>query len=138
MPGSINYVMLPILEFWRYVNGGGDARELADRLLSGEAPEGSFARQLLDAAEAFRAKKSLAGSAGAAKRWADSPKAAAQPPKTSEMYDFCRAHGLDEADARDWWDIHANRGWKDKDGKPIKVWRAALAAYCNAKRRSRR
>lgn len=52
------------------------------------------------------------------------------PPSTAEMYDFAEAARLSEADAREWWELCTERGWKDRSGKPIRDWKKACERYC--------
>ena len=59
----------------------------------------------------------------------DSPKVS-ETPTTSELYDFAEAARLSEADAREWWELCTERGWKDRSGKPIRDWKKACERYC--------
>ena len=59
----------------------------------------------------------------------DSPKVS-ETPTTAELYDFAEAARLSEADAREWWELCTERGWKDRYGKPIRDWKAACERYC--------
>lgn len=52
------------------------------------------------------------------------------PPSTAELYDFSEAARLSEADAREWWELCTERGWKDRSGKPIRDWKKACERYC--------
>ena len=52
------------------------------------------------------------------------------PPSTAELYDFAEAARLSEADAREWWELCTERGWKDRSGKPIRDWKKACDRYC--------
>ena len=52
------------------------------------------------------------------------------PPTTAELYDFAEAARLNEADAREWWELCTERGWKDRYGKPIRNWKKACERYC--------
>ena len=52
------------------------------------------------------------------------------PPSTAELYDFAEAARLSEADAREWWELCNERGWKDRYGKPIRDWKKACERYC--------
>ena len=52
------------------------------------------------------------------------------PPTTAELYDFAEAARLNEADAREWWELCTERGWKDRSGKPIRNWKKACERYC--------
>ena len=59
----------------------------------------------------------------------DSPKVS-ETPTTAELYDFAEAARLSEADAREWWELCTERGWKDRSGKPIRYWKKACERYC--------
>lgn len=51
-------------------------------------------------------------------------------PSTAELYDFAEDARLSEADAREWWELCTERGWKDRSGKPIRNWKKACERYC--------
>ena len=59
----------------------------------------------------------------------DSPKVS-ETPTTAELYDFAEAARLSESDAREWWELCTERGWKDRSGKPIRNWKKACERYC--------
>ena len=59
----------------------------------------------------------------------DSPKVS-ETPTTAMLYDFAAAARLSEADAREWWELCTERGWKDRYGKPIRNWKKACERYC--------
>ena len=59
----------------------------------------------------------------------DSPEVS-ETPTTAELYDFAEAARLSEADAREWWELCTERGWKDRYGKPIRNWKKACERYC--------
>ena len=59
----------------------------------------------------------------------DSPEVS-EIPTTAELYDFAEAARLSEADAREWWELCTERGWKDRSGKPIRNWKKACERYC--------
>ena len=59
----------------------------------------------------------------------DSPEVS-EIPTTAELYDFAEAARLSEADAREWWELCTERGWKDRSGKPIRYWKKACERYC--------
>lgn len=59
----------------------------------------------------------------------DSPEVS-ETPTTAELYDFAEAARLSEADAREWWELCTERGWKDRSGKPIRNWKKACERYC--------
>ena len=52
------------------------------------------------------------------------------PTTTAELYDFVEAARLSEADAREWWELCTERGWKDRFGNPIRDWKKACERYC--------
>ena len=52
------------------------------------------------------------------------------PTTTAELYDFVEAARLSEADAREWWELCTERGWKDRYGNPIRDWKKACERYC--------
>ena len=60
---------------------------------------------------------------------ANSPEVS-ETPSTAELYDFAEAARLSEADAREWWELCTERGWKDRYGKPIRDWKKACERYC--------
>ena len=60
---------------------------------------------------------------------ANSPEVS-ETPTTAELYDFAEAARLSEADAREWWELCTERGWKDRYGKPIRNWKKACERYC--------
>lgn len=61
---------------------------------------------------------------------ADGSASRSLPPSTAELYDFAEAARLSEADAREWWELCTDRGWKDRYGKPIRDWKKACERYC--------
>ena len=55
-------------------------------------------------------------------------------PTTEQLYDFARAENLDEADARDWYEMTVvDRAGHDRYGKPITNWKAACKRFCKSK-----
>ena len=55
-------------------------------------------------------------------------------PSKEQLYDFARAENLDEADARDWYEMTVvDRAGHDRDGKPITNWKAALKRFCKSR-----
>lgn len=63
---------------------------------------------------------------------------AATPPDAEDMYAFTFKEGLDEFDAREWFEMSASRGWTDRNGNPIANWKGAMRRYCEAKARRRK
>lgn len=61
------------------------------------------------------------------------PNSSKSYPTKEEVYAFAQDRCLDEDDAREWFEIHAARGFKDKDGHPIKRWQGAVTMYCVSK-----
>ena len=80
----------------------------------------------------------IGGSAASAGRSPRSPRAGevsdspevSETPTTAELYDYAEAARLNEADAREWWELCTERGWKDRSGKPIRNWKKACERYC--------
>ena len=80
----------------------------------------------------------IGGSAASAGRSHRSPRAGesanspevSETPTTAMLYDFAAAARLNEADAREWWELCTERGWKDRYGKPIRDWKKACERYC--------
>lgn len=55
-------------------------------------------------------------------------------PTTEQLYDFARLENLDEADARDWYEMTVvDRSGNDREGKPITNWKAALKRFCKSR-----
>ena len=52
------------------------------------------------------------------------------PTTTADLYDFVEAARLSETDAREWWELCTERGWKDRYGNPIRDWKKACERYC--------
>lgn len=55
------------------------------------------------------------------------------PPTKEEVYAFAEEHHLDDIIAREWFEMHQERGFKDKNGKSIVNWKGALTRYCKAR-----
>lgn len=62
---------------------------------------------------------------------------AQQSPTTEELYDFCVDNGIDEADARECFEMCAERGWKDKNGKNIVDWKKFIQGFCESRQEKR-
>lgn len=94
---------------------------------AGRAPRSPRAGEVSDSPE-------VSESSDAANRCFASPAegsaARSLPPSTAELYDFAESARLSEADAREWWELCTERGWKDRSGKPIRNWKAACERYC--------
>ena len=87
---------------------------------------GESADPLLDGGSAASAGRSIPPRVGES---ANSPEVS-ETPTTAELYDFAAAARLSEADAREWWELCTERGWKDRYGKPIRNWKKACERYC--------
>ncbi|MBR6448394.1 MAG: hypothetical protein IKS96_07075 [Fibrobacter sp.] len=60
-------------------------------------------------------------------------------PSWEEFLEFVDGEGLDYTDAREWWEMTMeDREGKDRDGNPIRNWKAALQGYCKTKTENRR
>lgn len=58
-------------------------------------------------------------------------------PDSEDLYEHVASEGLDEFDARQWFEMCSDRGWKDRYGNPIGNWKGALKRFCDAKARRR-
>lgn len=58
-------------------------------------------------------------------------------PDSEDLYEHVAEEGLDEFDARQWFEMCSDRGWKDRYGNPIGNWKGALKRFCDAKARRR-
>ena len=58
-------------------------------------------------------------------------------PSTQDLYDFCADNGLDEADARDCFEMSTERGWKDQNGKQIVDWKKFVIGFCESRQNKR-
>ena len=59
-------------------------------------------------------------------------------PSKEEFYDFVRAEGLDEADARDWFEMTVvDRDGRDRDGRRIGNWKGACRKFCKSRKDGR-
>lgn len=56
-----------------------------------------------------------------------------KPPTKEEVYAFAEEHQLDDIIAREWLELHQERGFKDKNGKTLINWKGALTRYCKAR-----
>ena len=59
-----------------------------------------------------------------------------KPKDREEFKQFVFEANLHIAIAEDWYALHEERGWKFKDGTPIKDWRAALTAYVHSREKA--
>ena len=60
-----------------------------------------------------------------------------RPPSTEELYNFCDDNDLDSADARDCFEMCAEREWKDQNGKQIVDWKKFVTGFCESRRQKR-
>lgn len=58
-------------------------------------------------------------------------------PTTQELYNFCVDNELDEADARDCFEMCRERDWKDQNGKQIVNWRKFITGFCESRQHKR-
>ena len=87
-------------------------------------------RQLANGSKGGRPRKNSPDTRGGSASPAGCAAGKRIPPSTAELYDFAEAARLSEADAREWWELCTERGWKDRSGKPIRDWKAACERYC--------
>ena len=59
-------------------------------------------------------------------------------PTTQDLYNFCADNELDEADARDCFEMCSEREWKDHDGKQIVDWKKFIRGFCDYRQNKRR
>lgn len=60
-----------------------------------------------------------------------------RPPSTEDLYNFCEDNSLDSADARDCFEMCAERDWKDQNGKQIVDWKKFVTGFCESRRQKR-
>ena len=60
------------------------------------------------------------------------------PNSREEFHAFVADNNLHEGLAEEWYAMHENREWVDRDGNPIKDWRGALYSYCTKTEQKRR
>lgn len=158
-PKDITFVRLNILENWRFWNKfqvkgdyEGAGREViaqANALLAQDTQSNERAAELLNEGIEFRRKKQEAGRAGGeakARNLAENPKpqqtqgqpqkmpGTPKPPTTDELYDFCFQENLDEAYAREWYEMTVvDRAFKDRNGDPVKDWKKMCKGYVQSK-----
>ena len=104
---------------------GGRPRKTQSTTAAGESADPK-SNSPKDGGSAASAGRSLTPRVGEV---SDSPKVS-ETPTTAELYDFAEAARLSEADAREWWELCTERGWKDRYGKPIRDWKKACERYC--------
>ena len=113
------------------LDGGSAAsagRSLTPRV--GEVSDSPEVSESSDAANRCFASPAESAAGKRTPRTAEGSAARSLPPSTAELYDFAEAARLSEADAREWWELCTERGWKDRYGKPIRDWKKACERYC--------
>lgn len=58
-------------------------------------------------------------------------------PSKEELYAYAQDKGLDEADARDCWEMCESRQWADRDGVQIENWKTFVAGFCKSRKAKR-
>lgn len=97
---------------------------------AGEVSDSPEVSESSDAANRCFANPAESAAGKRSPRTAEVSAARSLPPSTAELYDFAEAARLSEADAREWWELCTERGWKDRSGKPIRDWKKACERYC--------
>lgn len=145
------WVALPILDFVRKVLSLKEepeklrdwAVEFASALMVGDSKSGNeMANEMIREATDRFEKKSRAGRLGgiasARARGATLPTPEGTTPTVEQLYEFARAEGLDEGDARDWYEMTVTeRGGLTRNGEKIKNWKGACKRFCGARRKGR-
>lgn len=106
----------------------------------------TFADKMIKSAEDRIAKTSDVRTVAAQARWSRQQPTAEQqpivkprplkPPSVQQLYDFCADNSIDEAYAREWYEMCSDRQWKDRAMKPIENWKGALVNYVKNKQTS--
>lgn len=109
---------------------GGSAASAGSHYGVGEADISPEVSESSDAANRCFANPAESAAGKRSPRTAEGSAARSLPPSTAELYDFAEAARLSEADAREWWELCTDRGWKDRSGKPIRDWKKACERYC--------
>lgn len=109
---------------------GGSAASAGSHYGVGEADISPEVSESSDAANRCFANPAESAAGKRSPRTAEGSAARSLPPSTAELYDFAEAARLSEADAREWWELCTERGWKDRSGKPIRDWKKACERYC--------
>ena len=109
---------------------GGSAASAGSHYGVGEADISPEVSESSDAANRCFANPAESAAGKRTPRTAEGSAARSLPPSTAELYDFAEAARLSEADAREWWELCTERGWKDRSGKPIRNWKKACERYC--------
>lgn len=111
-------------------NIGGSAASAGSHYGAGESANSPEVSESSDAANRCFANPAESAAGKRSPRTAEGSAARSLPPSTAELYDFAEAARLSEADAREWWELCTERGWKDRYGKPIRDWKKACERYC--------
>ena len=109
---------------------GGSAASAGSHYGVGESANSPEVSESSDAANRCFASPAESAAGKRSPRTAEGSAARSLPPSTAELYDFAEAARLSEADAREWWELCTERGWKDRSGKPIRNWKKACERYC--------
>ncbi len=109
---------------------GGSAASAGSHYGAGEVSDSPEVSESSDAANRCFANPAESAAGKRTPRTAEGSAARSLPPSTAELYDFAEAARLSEADAREWWELCTERGWKDRSGKPIRDWKKACERYC--------
>lgn len=109
---------------------GGSAASSGSHYGVGEADISPEVSESSDAANRCFASPAESAAGKRTPRTAEGSAARSLPPSTAELYDFAEAARLSEADAREWWELCTERGWKDRSGNPIRDWKKACERYC--------
>lgn len=138
---EVNKVMLNIRAFGAEVKDViGDAdksqmwlKNLHDCLLYGIEGISSFGDAMRKEAVEYTLKVQEIKRNAAMARWHPTQPPQSSPPTKEEVYAFAEEQNLDDIIAREWLEMHQDRGFKDKNGKPIVNWKGALTRYCKAR-----
>ena len=145
MDWTPKWVKLPIFDFVRKVyefrdkpdEGWKWVMDFANALMLGRTDSGcELASRVIAEAMDFASKKSEAGRLGgiASAR----ARASGKNMTVEQVYDFARENGLDEADARDWYEMTiVDRGGKTRNGDTIVNWKGACKRFCTARAKAR-
>ena len=55
-----------------------------------------------------------------------------QEPSIDEILDYARVKGYDQNIVKGWAIDQAHKGWKDKDGEPVRYWKKTLDSFMRA------
>lgn len=147
MEWTPKWIKLPIIDFVRKVyefkdnpdEGWNWIMDFANALMLGKSDcSCELAERVIRESQDFVAKKSEAGRMGglasaASRKAANMAQghAAHILPTPANVYDFAVEEGLDECDARDWFDMTiVERGGLDRNGNPIENWKGAIKRFC--------